>query len=72
MSQLDLLHDLIARARAAGADAADAVLVAHRSHSPAVKDFVGTLAPSNVGHNQARRTFVAERAARAPAADLDD
>ncbi|MEO8716038.1 MAG: TldD/PmbA family protein [Acetobacteraceae bacterium] len=31
MDQLDLLHDLIARARAAGADAADAVLVAGAS-----------------------------------------
>lgn len=33
MSQLDLLHDLMSRARAAGADAADAILVAGASLS---------------------------------------
>ncbi len=71
MSQLDLLHDLLARARAAGADAADAVIIA--GSSLGVQQRLGKT--EHVERSEARdlglRVFVGQKSAIVSSTTID-
>ena len=71
MSQLDLLHDLLARARAAGADAADAVIAA--GSSLGVQQRLGKT--EHVERSEARdlglRVFVGQKSAIVSSTTID-
>ena len=71
MTYLDLLHDLIARARAAGADAADAVLIAGTSLS--VQSRLGKTEhiERSEGRDLGLRVFVARKAAIVSSTAID-
>ena len=71
MTYLDLLHDLIARARAAGADAADAVLIAGTSLS--VQSRLGKTEhiERSEGRDLGLRVFVGQKAAIVSSTAID-
>jgi PmbA protein len=71
MSQLDLLQDLIARARAAGADAADAVLVAGASLSVQRRLGQTEHVERSEGRDLGLRVFVGRKAAVVSSTALD-
>lgn len=71
MSQLDLLHDLIARARAAGADAADAVLVAGASLSVQRRLGQTEHVERSEGRDLGLRVFVGRQAAVVSSTTID-
>ena len=71
MSHTELLGDLVARARAAGADAADAVLVAGRSLSVARRQGQTEQLERAEGQDLGLRVFVGEQAAIVSATSID-
>ncbi|HEY5299959.1 MAG TPA: metallopeptidase TldD-related protein [Acetobacteraceae bacterium] len=71
MSQLDLLHDLIGRARAAGADAADAVLVAGASLSVQRRLGQTEHVERSEGRDLGLRVFVGRQAAMVSSTTID-
>ena len=71
MSHLDLLSDLIARARAAGADAADAVLVAGTSLSVSRRAGATEHLERSEGRDLGLRVFVGRSAAIVSSSALD-
>lgn len=71
MSQLDLLQDLIGRARAAGADAADAVLVAGASLSVQRRLGQTEHVERSEGRDLGLRVFVGRKAAVVSSTTLD-
>src|ERR1700674_638952 len=71
MRSLDLLTDLIARARAAGADAADAVLVAGTSLSVARRLGQTEHVERSEGQDLGLRVFIGKKAAIVSATSID-
>src|ERR1700674_341232 len=71
MRSLDLLTDLIARARAAGADAADAVLVAGTSLSVARRLGKTEHVERSEGQDLGLRVFIGKRPAIVSATSID-
>jgi PmbA protein len=71
MSHMDLLGDLIARARKAGADAADAVLVAGSSLSVSRRDGQTEQLERAEGQDLGLRVFVGRQAAIVSATSID-
>ncbi len=71
MSHMDLLGDLIARARKAGADAADAVLVAGSSLSVSRRDGQTEQLERAEGQDLGLRVFVGQQAAIVSATSID-
>ena len=71
MSHVDRLQDLIVRARKAGADAADAVLVAGRSLSVARRDGQTEQLERAEGQDLGLRVFVGQQAAIVSATSID-
>jgi PmbA protein len=71
MNHMDLLGDLIARARKAGADAADAVLVAGSSLSVSRRDGQTEQLERSEGQDVGLRVFVGQQAAIVSATSID-